>query len=406
MEGELSDSEVVFENPYRNSNNHATSGPSVYDAKVKEDFEEDEVDKLYGVPSGTRHTVKGEPGDKLLNESPPLSPADPRTTEGALSRTEQDRAIVFLGGRAPTQKHDTRHLEVKTQIIEQNSSISQSQKDSPSVVLIPSQKRVKAEKVIEISSVKREKSNKGLEIRSVKREKGSGVILNTKNLEVREKLSNKVIQSFTAMAVFHIFCIMLFAVNTYLLPLYYLKDNETGSEIGKITFQKVEIYCGNEECSESVNFHSQSYLEICGIDEEDKGSTRGFIQDYTTAANLGKIALFTSCGNLFLLFLILCFLLGKRITNSIAQALIFLSGIVSFGELLIGLIIPLFTQLGTWDRDKVSEIFRLPDFECDLTVDTFSSYGFLVVWIVIAFTIADIAAMQRLFMLVRVLANV
>merc|ERR1719285_536307 len=117
------------------------------------------------------------------------------------------------------------------------------------------------------------------------------------------------------MAIFHTCCTILFAANTYFLPLYYLEDSETGKEIGEITFQQIEIYCGVGECNESVYLKSKPHLDICGIDNENDGSTAGFVSDYTTAASLSSIALYTSFGNLFLWLVILIFQLGRKITN-------------------------------------------------------------------------------------------
>jgi len=216
-----------------------------------------------------------------------------------------------------------------------------------------------------------------------------------------EQRSNKAFQAFSLLGLVHVICALLFAANTYYVPIYDLKDNDTGDVVGKITFQKVEIFC--DECDGSTTLTSESYLNVCGIDEANESFTDGFISDYTTAALLSFIAFLMAAGNVVIILVLFCFLLAKKITNLISQVLIVIGGLVSLGELLVGLIIPLHTQLGTWNRDKVNDIFAVSEFECEETIYVFSSFGFLLVWIVLGCVLIDLVITQRLFTLVRTL---
>jgi len=211
--------------------------------------------------------------------------------------------------------------------------------------------------------------------------------------------STKVVQASALMTLVHIICVLLFAANTYFLPLYYLEDNETGEEAGKITFQEIEIYCN--ECDESSTLSSQSYLDICGIDDVNAGVTEGFIGDWTTAANMSFVAMLMAVSNVAIISIVLGFFLVKRPTDIIPQALVVFGGAFSLAELFVGLIVPFQTQIGTWDRDKVNDMFALSDFQCENDIFVFSTYGFFTIWIVLGCVLVDIALSYKLFKLVR-----
>lgn len=216
-----------------------------------------------------------------------------------------------------------------------------------------------------------------------------------------EHRSNKALQAFSLLGLGHLICVLLFAANTFYVPIYDLKDNDTGDAVGKITFQKVEIFC--DECDDTTTLASNPYLEICGIGEANEGFTDGFVSDYKAAALFSFIAFLMAAGNIAIILVVFCFLLARKIANPISQVLIVIGGLVSLGELLIGLIIPLHTQLGTWNRDKVNDIFAVSEFECEGSIYVFSSFGFLLVWIVLGCVLIDIVLTQRLFSLVRIL---
>merc|ERR1719233_2457180 len=125
-----------------------------------------------------------------------------------------------------------------------------------------------------------------------------------------EQRSNKIFQAFSLLALVHLICALLFAANTYYVPIYDLKDNDTGDVVGKITFQKVEIFC--DACDGSTTLTSESYLNVCGIDEANESFTDGFISDYTTAALLSFIAFLVAAGNIAIVLVLFCFLLAKK----------------------------------------------------------------------------------------------
>jgi len=216
-----------------------------------------------------------------------------------------------------------------------------------------------------------------------------------------EHKSNKALQAFSFLALMHLICLLLFVANTYFVPIYYLQDNETGDEVGQITFQEIEIYC--DQCDESSRLTSDSYLYVCGIDEANEDFTNGFISDYTTAAFLSFIAFVLAAGNIGIIFVLACFLLARKITDLIPQVIILIGGLVSFGELFVGLIVPLQTQLGKWNREKVNDIFTVSEFECESTIYVYSSFGFLLVWLSLGCVLVDMVLTQRLFSLVRML---
>jgi len=216
-----------------------------------------------------------------------------------------------------------------------------------------------------------------------------------------EHKSNKALQAFSLLSLMHLICLLLFLANTYFVPIYYLQDNETGDEVGQITFQEIEIYC--DQCDESSRLTSDSYLYVCGIDEANEDFTNGFISDYTTAAFLSFIAFVLAAGNIGIIFVLACFLLARKITDLIPQVIILIGGLVSFGELFVGLIVPLQTQLGKWNREKVNDIFTVSEFECESTIYVYSSFGFLLVWLSLGCVLVDMVLTQRLFSLVRML---
>jgi len=213
--------------------------------------------------------------------------------------------------------------------------------------------------------------------------------------------SNKALQAFSSLALMHLICALLFVANFFFAPIYYLQDNDTGDQVGQITFQDIEMYC--DDCHESSLLTSESYLDICGIGEANQDFTDGFIRDYTTAAFCTFIAFLLSAGNIGIMLVLFCLLLARRITEGLSQSFILLGGVVSLGELLVGLVVPLQTQLGTWDRNKVNDLFALSEFECESTIYVYSSFGFLIVWLALGCALVDMALAQRLFTLVRLL---
>jgi len=216
-----------------------------------------------------------------------------------------------------------------------------------------------------------------------------------------EHKSNKVLQAFSSLALMHLICTLLFVSNTYFVPIYWLQDNDTGVQVGQITFQDIEMYC--DECHESSVLTSESYLDICGIGLANEEFTNGFINDYRTAAYFNFIAFVMAAGNVVIMIVLYCLLLARRITDQFSQFIILFEGIVSLGELLVGLVVPLQTQLGTWNRNKVNDIFAVSEFECESTIYVYSSFGFLLVWLVLGCVLIDMALTQRLFTLVRLL---
>jgi len=216
-----------------------------------------------------------------------------------------------------------------------------------------------------------------------------------------EHKSNKALQAFWSLALIHLTCAFLFVSNAYFVPIYYLQDNDTGVQVGEITFQNIDMYC--DECHESSALTSESYLDICGIGLANEDFTNGFISDYTTAAFFNFIAFVMAAGNIGIMLLLFCLLLARRITDQFSQFIILFGGIVSLGELLAGLVVPLQTQLGTWNRDKVNDIFAVSEFECESTIYVYSSFGFLLVWLVLGCVVIDMLLTQRLFALVRLL---
>jgi len=221
------------------------------------------------------------------------------------------------------------------------------------------------------------------------------------DVQAIEQQSNKALRAFYSLALMHLICVLVFGANTYFVPMYYLKDHDTGVEIGKITFQDIEISC--EECDESSTLTSESYLNICGIGETNADFTEGFITDYKTAAFFSFLAFAVAAGNIAIIFVLFCLLLGRKITDQLSQFLILFGGLVSLGELLLGLVVPLQTQLGTWNRDKVNNIFSLSEFACEGTIYVYSSFGFLLVWLALGCVLLDIVLTQRFFTFVRVL---
>jgi len=221
------------------------------------------------------------------------------------------------------------------------------------------------------------------------------------NEQALEHKSNKALQAFSSLALMHLICALLFVSNTYFVPIYYLKDNDTGVQVGEITFQNIDMYC--DECHESSVLTSESYLDICGIGLANEDFTNGFIREYTTAAFFSFIAFVIAAVNIGIMLVLFCLLLARRITDQFSQFIILFGGIVSLGELLVGLAVPLQTQLGTWNRDKVNDLFGVSEFNCEGTIYVYSSFGFLLVWLALGCVLIDMALTQRLFSLLRLL---
>jgi len=196
----------------------------------------------------------------------------------------------------------------------------------------------------------------------------------------------------------HVCCGALFVFNIF-APAYNLEEDDGAARVGSVSLNNLNVHC--DPCSDSQKiFGGESYLTICGFSEDNKEGTEGFVSMFLTGFACNFVAVIVSFVNIVLCITYFCTIRKEpgpaNDCTRHSVKLLMISVVLSLIELAMAVAVACVTQLGSWDRQAVADMFNISAFQCD-EVWPKSDYGFLTYWVAVGLTAADILAVQKVY---------